>query len=509
MAEAAALAAAGALQSVACVHTGLWWLSWLAVAGLVLALHRVRPARAAGAGLAFGTGWLLGGVWWLFISLHRYGGLPAPLAVAAVLLLCVALSLYLAVACAVYARWRSGRAGPDIALFAACWALAEWARGVLFTGFPWAASGYTQIDGPLAPLAPWVGVYGIGAAMAALAAGLAWAVTGGRKTGAVPAAVALCAVIGLWAAGPAQFTRPVGVSLGVTLLQTNVPQDEKFLAERTPEVLQTLAEGLRAARGPLVVAPETAVPLLPSQLEAAAPDWWPELAAHFAQPGRALLVGRPLGGYEEGYTNSVVGLAAGAAAYRYDKAHLVPFGEFIPRGFRWFTELMNIPLGDFARGPLNAASFGALGQRLAPNVCYEDLFGEELAQRFVEESSAPTVLVNVSNIAWFGDSIAIPQHLNISRMRALELQRPMLRATNTGATAVVDHGGRVTHALAPFTRAALDAQVQGRQGTTAYAAWAGRFGLWPLAWLALAVIAWRVAAHRRGLAAGASGRAAP
>jgi apolipoprotein N-acyltransferase len=169
--------------------------------------------------------------------------------------------------------------------------------------------------------------------------------------------------------------------------------------------------------------------------------------------------------------------------------HLVPFGEFVPPGFRWFIDLMHIPLGDFARGPLDAPSFAFAGQRIAPNICYEDLFGEELARRFADPAAAPTVFANVSNIAWFGDTIAVPQHLHISRLRALEFQRPMLRATNTGATAVIDHRGRVTHRLEPFTRGVLDARVEGRDGLTPYARWASRLGLWPLAGLAAAVAA--------------------
>ena len=200
----------------------------------------------------------------------------------------------------------------------------------------------------------------------------------------------------------------------------------------------------------------------------------------------------PLGDYNSGYTNSVVGLSAasrGAAPYRYDKVHLVPFGEFIPTGFRWFTELMNIPLGDFARGPLNAPSFSVGGERIAPNICYEDLFGAELAQRFIDPASAPTIFANVSNIGWFGDTIAVDQHLHISRMRTLEFQRPMLRATNTGATAIIDHRGQVLAQLPPFTQGVLDGRVQGREGLTPFAWWSARFGLWPWLVLAGAVIA--------------------
>jgi apolipoprotein N-acyltransferase len=252
------------------------------------------------------------------------------------------------------------------------------------------------------------------------------------------------------------------------------------------------------AKGRLVIAPETALPLLPEQLTELMPGWWETLQQPFASAagGRGALIGRPLGDFERGYTNSVSALGDGAE-YRYDKHHLVPFGEFIPAGFRWFTQMMNIPLGDFARGPVAAPSWVFAGQRIAPNICYEDLFGEELAVRFIDVATAPTMLVNHSNIAWFGDTVALPQHLMISRMRALELQRPMVRATNTGMTAVVDHRGRVAAQLPPQQRGVLDAAVEGRSGITPFAAWAGRFGLWPLQLLALAVIAVVVSATRR------------
>jgi apolipoprotein N-acyltransferase len=496
-AERGALAALGALHGLAFVHTEAWWLQVAGVALLVWRLDRASPKHAAGLGWAFGAAWLAGGTWWLFVSMHRYGGLPAPLAGLAVAALAGALALYLALAAAAYARWRRGHAPADALLFAALWLAAELARGVLFTGFPWVASGYAHVDAPLAALAPWVGVYGIGFAAAAVAAALAGMLPGtpARTAGRTTAGLALAAlVVAAWL-GPREFSRPAG-RLDVTLVQTNVAQDRKFAADHLPEAMAWLAQALHDARGALVVAPETAIPLLPGQLEQFDPAFWPALQSHFGVPGRALLVGVPLGDFDVGYTNSVVALSA-AGMYRYDKHHLVPFGEFVPWGFRWFVDLMHIPLGDFARGPANAPSFAFAGQRIAPNICYEDLFGEELARRFADPAAAPTIFANVSNIAWFGDTIAVPQHLHISRLRTLEFERPMLRATNTGATAVIDHRGRVTHALEPFTRGVLDAGVEGRDGLTPYARWASRFGLWPLALLALAVVAAAAAWPRR------------
>ncbi len=470
----------------------------MAIALLAWRVGMASPGRAFVLGHAFGTAWLCAGTWWLYVSMHRYGGLPAWLAALAVFALASFLSLYLGAAMASAARWRGRGALASAALFAAVWLLAEWARGVIFTGFPWLASGYAQIDSPLAGYAPWLGVYGIGAVVAGVAAAFGFSHLGTLRAWLAPGAALLVAIVLGAFAGGVDFTR-LTTTLSVTLLQNNVAQDEKFEARFVPEALALTAAQLDQAKGDLVVGPETVIPLLPSQLD---PAWWQDVLTRFRQPGRAAIVGLPLGNDDAGYTNSAAGISAATAAmpggfYRYDKHHLVPFGEFIPRGFRWFTELMNIPLGDFNRGPLTAPSFVVKGERVAPNICYEDLFGEDLAARFVPEAAAPTILANISNIGWFGETIAVAQHLEISRMRTLELQRPMIRATNTGATAVIDHRGVVVKSLPPFTKGALEATVEGRSGLTPFAAWAGRFGLWPLFAVAATVLLLAVARRRR------------
>ena len=497
-------AALGALHSLAFLRPWVWPLQLLTVAWLVAQAARAAPRRAALTGLCFGTGWLGAGTWWLYISLHHYGGLPGWMTVLAVVGLSAFLSLYLAAAAGLFARWRSGRDGFDALLFAALWMLAELARAVIFTGFPWIAAGYAHIDAPLGALAPWVGVYGIGCVAALLAAWVGLRSVGGARAGGI-AGLAVAAGLGLLALPPRpDFSQPSS-TLRVTLLQGNVSQDEKFSAEHLPQALRWTRTQLLAARGELVIAPETVIPLLPSQLD---PAYWQGLLDHFRAGRQVALLGLPLGSEAAGYTNSAAGLSAATAElpggfYRYDKHHLVPFGEFIPPGFRWFTELMHIPLGDFNRGPLVAPSLllrSASGrvERVAANICYEDLFGEELAARFIEPATAPTLFANISNIGWFGNTIAIDQHLQISRLRALEFQRPMLRATNTGATVVIDHTGRVTHALPAYTQGVLDASVQARTGITPFAWWAARFGLAAPALLALAIVGHAALRRRAG-----------
>ncbi len=485
--EAMFVLALGALHSVAFVATAWWLLQLLAVGLLAWRVSRATPCHAALLGGLFGTAWLGCSIWWLFISMHRYGGLPAWMAAGAVLALCAGLSLCLAAALAGFARLRSGRPLPDALLFASVWLLAELARGALFTGFPWAASGYAHVDGPLAALAPWGGVYGMGFVSAALPAWVALQPV--RRLGLRPVAVGAVLLGAAQLAPVAQFTAPTG-TLTLTLLQSNVAQDEKFAPEFLPQTIAWASEQLLAARGDLVIGPETVIPLLPAQLD---PVFWQHLIGHFQQGTQAALIGLPLGDEVAGYTNSVAGVSAATATlsggfYRYDKNHLVPFGEFVPPGFHWFTEMMDIPLGDFNRGLRAAPSFTVRGERVAPNICYEDLFGEELAERFGDAATAPTIFANISNIGWFGDTIAVDQHLNISRLRALEFQRPMVRATNTGATVVIDHRGIVRFELAPHTRGVLDAEVQGRSGLTPYARWACALGLWPLALLGAALV---------------------
>lgn len=483
--------AAGLTQavSIATPWSGrpLWWLQLLSLAVLVALVRGATSwKQAATRGWLFALAWLAGTWWWLFISLHVYGGLAAPLAVAAVLALAGFLGLYYAAAAG--AAWRWGRGGPLV--LAGAWLLAELARGRWFTGFPWGAGGYAHVEGPLAALAPWVGVYGIGF-VATLLAGLLASMVRPVARRPWAGALAVLAVLVLARSLPVGGDASAG-RLSVTLLQGNIAQDEKFqTGSGVPQALAWYARELRASQADLTVAPETAIPLLPNQLP---PAYLDSLSEPFADGTRAALVGVPLGSFSQGYTNSVIGLGVRGEAYRYDKHHLVPFGEFIPPLFRWFTDLLNIPLGDFNRGGVGQASFAWAGQRLAPNVCYEDLFGEELGARFGDAARAPTVFVNASNIGWFGNSVAIDQHLQISRMRALEFARPMIRATNTGATAVIDHRGVVTHALARHTRGVLHGEVEGRHGLTPFARWVSALWLWPVWGLGAAIVlvaAWR------------------
>jgi apolipoprotein N-acyltransferase len=234
----------------------------------------------------------------------------------------------------------------------------------------------------------------------------------------------------------------------------------------------------------LVILPETAIPRFLDQID-------PEILRALAQGARSrggdVIIGLPVRDAAGRYYNSVLSLGA-APNQRYDKTHLVPFGEFIPPGFGWVLSVLQIPLSDFSRGGEAQAPLALAGQKIAVNICYEDSFGEEII-RFLPEA---TLLVNVSNVAWFGDSLAPHQHLQIAQLRALETGRAMLRATNTGMTAIIDHRGNISAVLPAFTHGVLNGTVQGRSGATPYVRW----GNAPV--IALALLACGLLLRRRG-----------
>ncbi|MBY4898891.1 apolipoprotein N-acyltransferase [Cupriavidus sp. AU9028] len=493
----------GAIHTQGFAPHNWWWLQILALAGLAALVADTRRVRdAALTGFAFGLGWFLSGIWWLYISMHVYGLMPGWMAALAVLLFGTYLSIYPALAATLWrrfsppgtSRWPAVLGGP--VLFAAAWALSEWLRGVVFTGFPWLGSGYAHTDGPLAGYAPLVGVYGIaalaGLCAAALAAGIrALRADGGLRLAAMPVPTA-AAVLAVGAAlGPARWTEPVGEPISVRLLQGNVPQDIKFEQAGIDRSNALYRDMITAAPADLVVTPETAFPLILQDMPVEIATALRDFSAH---SGTAVLFGAAGADSPVDFTNSVFGIGPGLSSlYRYDKHHLVPFGEFIPLGFRWFVDMMKMPLGDFRRGGLAQSPLPVRGVLVAPNICYEDLFGEEIARTLRGQSAPANILANVTNLAWFGDTLALDQHLQISRMRALETQRPMLRATNTGMTAVVAPDGSVQARLPTFTTGALSANVQGTRGLTPYV----RLGNAPVVAACVLVLlfaAWRVRA---------------
>jgi apolipoprotein N-acyltransferase len=491
-----AAVALGGAQALSFAPWNLPWLQLAALAALFVVAERAGSARrAALCGWAFGLGWFGVGVSWVYVSMHRYGQMPAWMAALATAGFAAFLALYPALALGSAHRFVADRGRRLLLGLPATWALSEWLRGVLLTGFPWLASGYAHSDGPLAGYAPLAGVYGV-TLVAALVAGLVAYGVLARPRGF---GLALCApalavlLVGGQALRTVAWTHPVGAPIVVRLIQGNVPQDEKFAdggLERAMSTFEPLMD--RAGRIDLVVLPESVFPI---PLERLPDDVLQSLRAYTRERSAALVFGVFIEQPPGAYYNSAVGLRPDddPPLQRYSKRHLVPFGEFIPWGFRWFVDQMQIPIGDQQHGAAYQAPMQLAGQRVAVNICYEDLFGAEIIDAWRSPARAPTLLLNISNLAWFDDSLALPQHLQISRMRTLETGRPMLRATNTGATAIVDVHGKVTAQLPFLTADVLDGRVQGYAGTTPFVA----LGNLPALGLAVALLLAAVAVPRR------------
>ena len=439
---------------------GLFWLAPLVWAGFFTLLLRAEtPRQGLLTGLAFGLGFFLCGVSWVYVSLSVFGGMPWWLAGPAAFLFCAVMALFPMMAGWAFKRWQPATFWQQVLLFAATLSLGDWVRSWLFTGFPWLALGYSQAPpSPLAGFAPLLGVFGLSLAIAVSGALLLrWRIGLGF--------IALLAFTG-FGLRQIEWTVPQGEPISVALIQGNIPQEMKFRPEAFFRTLALYRELIEANPAQLTLLPETAFPVFIDQL----PEDYVDTLRQLARRQQGDIVFGALTGDTAAYYNSAISLGASPLQV-YSKSHLVPYGEFIPPGFAWFMAYANIPASSFSRGPEQQPPLAVAGRQVAANICYEDVFGREI----IRALPAAGILINLSNTAWFGDSLAQPQHLQIAQLRALESGRPMLRATNTGMTAIVDADGTVRATLPPFTTGVLTGEVTAQSGLTPYA----RFGDWP------------------------------
>ena len=466
----------GAASVAAFAPVGWYALIFLTMGGLYALLGQAadeggRARDGALIGGAFGFGLFIAGVSWIYVSLSVFGNMAPPLAALATVLFCAFLALYPALAGALFVRFAPAAGWRRGLFFAALWTLGEWLRGWLLTGFPWLAAGYAQgSSNPLAGFAPLFGVYGVSLLVVLVAALLREALRCGfrpcrlARNGALMFIMAISIAGGLLRGHP--WTTPQGEPMSVALLQGNIAQDTKWDPVRFSEQLLTYYRLMLENPAQFTVLPETALPVFLSDVPA---DYLGAMERLAARENGDLLFGVPTGDLSR-YSNSALSLGAGGVQ-TYGKSHLVPFGEIVPPGFAWFLTLIDMPLSDFTPGAARQPALRIGNQRVAVNICYEDAFGEEIIRALPEA----TLLVNISNVAWFGDSLAPAQHLQIAQMRALETGRMMLRSTNTGMTAIIDADGGVRATLEPFTRAALLGEVRAHVGSTPYVRW----GNWP------------------------------
>ncbi|WP_109514667.1 apolipoprotein N-acyltransferase [Pseudomonas ovata] len=491
--------AAGGLTTLALAPYDIWPLALLAAALFYLGLRDLSPRQALGRGWCYGFGLYGAGTSWIYVSINTYGGASALLAGLLMLAFIAAIAWFFALPAWAWARWlrRTPQPLADALAFAALWVAQEAFRGWFLTGFPWLYSGYSQLDGPLAGLAPLGGVWLVSFALALTAALLcnlprlrmqrSW-LAGGAALLVAPW------VIGLALKGHA-WTSPSGKPLTVAAVQGNVEQILKWDPEHLNAQLALYRDmTFRSKQADLIVWPETAVPVLKEMAE----GYLSMMGRFAADRNSALITGVPLrqsnheGEYR--YYNGITVTGVGDGTYL--KQKLVPFGEYVPLQdlLRGLIAFFNLPMSDFARGPHDQPLLQAQGYQIAPYICYEVVYPEFAAGL----AARSDLLLTVSNDTWFGTSIGPLQHLQMAQMRALEAGRWMIRATNNGVTALIDPYGRITTRLPSFERGVLYGEVVPMHELTPYLRWRS----WPLGSVCVLLLGWAWVTARRARHAG-------
>jgi len=444
--------------------------SILSLIGLFYFWHQdYTPKQAASTGLVYGLGLFTAGIYWIYISLHDFGNMPSLAAGLATFLLCAFMASFTALVGALSVKISKAQSSQLLISIPIFWALADWTRSWIFTGFPWLTIGYSQVPhSPLAGYIPIIGVYGVSMLTVFIASLIAyWLVK--KPASIIWKRNTIALLVLIWVAGSVlklvEWTTPTEKPISVALLQGNIAQDIKWSPETAQHTLSLYLHMAEASKAKLIIMPETAMPVLSSQIPQ---ELISRLQTHAIQNQGAILVGA-VEHENNKYFNSMLSFD-GSKTEAYRKSHLVPFGEFIPFkvAFGWiYRDLLNMPLSDLSRGSIHQQPLNITGEKVAINICYEDVFGEEI----IRQLPAATLLVNASNDAWYGQSNAAHQHMQFSQTRALETGRTVLRATNTGATAIIDpHGNILAHAP-HFTQTTLNAAAQGYTDSTPYVRW--------------------------------------
>ena len=480
-----------------------FWLAPFSYAALIYLWTDRTPRRAFALGFVFGCASFGAGTYWTFIAVRVFGEAPIALAAFLTVGLTVVLALFLACAGYVAARWlrTSGAMGRLVAV-PAVWLLAEWLRGWLFSGFGWLAPGYSQTESWLMGFAPIAGVHAMtwlvlltAGALVALVAPAVRATPAAARAALgtrVAAAGVLAAVFGAsFAVRNVEWTAPTGRTLDVALVQGAITQDIRWNPEQLPPTRALYAELTATAAGAdLILWPEAAIPSL-YEYERRYLDAVRRLVH---ERGSTVLTGilrQDPRTTEPAYQNVLVALTEEPQIYV--KRHLVPFGEYfpVPSFIREWMRLMSLPYTDVEPGDAGQPALDVAGEKVAVTICYEDVFGAEQLHYLPEA----TLLVNVSNDGWFGDSLAPHQHLQIARVRAAEAGRWLLRATNTGVSAVIDPRGRAVATIPLFEQAVLEHTVESYAGATPYA----RVGNYPVVLGALVLALVPLAGRRRAV----------
>ena len=468
-----------------------FWLVPVCVAGLFMLLDGRRALSAGVLGLSFGIGWFGAGMWWIYSGLVRFTEAGAPFSGLLTAALILYLSLFPAAACTGIALIKAPRGPLSWCVTASIFTLCEWLRATLFSGFPWLQLGDAQAGSVLGALAPLVGGLGITWISTLLACLLADLLTG-RRNWLAMAATCLTLGITMTVASGVSWTHPAG-QLSLRLVQGNLPQFEKFTPEGADEAVRVYSSLAAGTPARLTVFPEASLPFDWSGLPTPVLASWKELST---EQQSTLLIGsfaRPeISHGGDVPNNSALALSPGSESpgydYRYDKQHLVPFGEQAVPAADWISRRLSIHYSQLQPGASAPEPLRVGDARVAISICFEDLFGTQTA----DKARTAQLLVNLSNFSWFDGSYGAAQHFQVGRMRARETGRWFAQSANSGVTGIADQNGNVRAALPPEVRGVLDVEATLLQGETPFT----RNGNVPLLVMCAIFVGWTVVRTR-------------
>lgn len=480
---------AGASTALSFAPYGLWPIYLFAMAYTLSQSEPLSPKQSFTYWLSFGFGCFSVGISWVHVSMDAFGGLPLIASIGLMASLALYLALYPAIAGTLLAKLApQSQLIRYLLLFPALWVITEWARGWVLTGFPWLWAGYTQTSGPLSPLASVVGTLGLSYLTALLAGTLVLLFKRDANSlakRAIPFAIS--ATILLFSSYLANLLSPItvtGKQVNVTLVQGNIAQSMKWQPEALWPTLLKYMDLSRPefANTDIFIWPEAAIP---------APEYMVEdfldNANKVANLNHSAIITGIISQHQDSFYNSLIVLGnhsqavqdspdyQGSGHNEFRKHHLLPIGEFVPLEalLRPLAPFFNLPMSSFARGDFQQPNLNAVGHKIAPAICYEIAFPEQLRANVNADTE---LLLTVSNDAWFGRSNGPLQHMEIAQMRAIELGRPLVRATNNGITAIVNIKGKITDKLPQFETGVLHASIPLVQGETLFSKW----GQWPV-----------------------------
>lgn len=469
---------AGALLALAFSPVNYYLLALLSPAILFYAFLFVSPRRAAWLGWYFGMGFFGVGVSWGFVAIYVFGlssifaSVVLTFIGVSLMALYIALQGYLSVLFIQKIEIKN-RTIVFLVVLPMFWALLEWFRGWFLTGFPWLSLGYSQTDSFLSGYAAVLGVYGISWLTALSASLLLMSVLSVENKKRF---IFLFSLVVIWLGGyfftQIEWTEALGEPVKVSLVQGNIEQNNKWDPEHFEKRKKRyLSLTQKHWDSDLILWPENSLTVFHHQLKN---NFLKNLSAEAKKEKTDIILGLPvLDREKDEYFSSLMAISNSSVANLkeqfYHKNHLVPFGEYVPLAsiLRGLITFFDLPMSGFTPGQYNQKLFTAAGQKIAPTICYEDAFGEDLI-RFLPEA---TLLLNASNNAWYGDSFAPHQHLQISQMRALETGRDMMRVTTNGISALISHQGKVIARSPQFKSYVVTDFVQPREGATPYVQW--------------------------------------